>query len=748
MSTEQPLQLKTKVFALSTVPIFTMALGLILYFTTTPSVNTLQSNTFTLVTIVLTVLCSLLVAWVINRRIFALLEQSSSTKKELQLKIDHAKEALTLQNIELDIARKRALDASNIKSDFLAHMSHEIRTPMNGIVGFTDLLSKTDLTSDQRKYIEIIKQSSNNLLNLTNSVLSFSKIEKGHFNTAPQPFKIRKCCEECVAQYMQIAHSKRIELLLLVYDDVPNNLKGDPARIFQILSNLIDNAIKYTHEGEVIIRVMLEDETDMDCTLQINVTDTGIGIEKSIQKNLFIPFNQEDTSKIRQYDGAGLGLSICQRLIDTLHGTINIDSRPGEGSSFQFTLRLDKTPSQSIDAPPKILAEKKIALYDSHKISRTSISSQLARLSINVQHYDTIEQLLALNSDDIDLIIAGFSGNEFQSQQAKKTVAKLHGSLAPPVLSLISISEHSSLQSILEAGAIECHTKPIKQTTLAHLLTKIFTNTKNNQCRNIAQPLIDYHFLIVDDDPINHELMDALLEDKNVHITHANNGQEAIALAAKYHYDLILMDIHMPDMSGMETTEIIRSREEPSQHIPIIALTADIGMQIQKQASLAGMDAYLTKPFNEKKLWSTIELLFNQQPSTQSSNSNINTTFSNSTGNKKIENNDQATLPRRDYKHALSVSGGSEALADKMFSALQKELPKQLTSMQKLAADGDYDALWNIAHRMHGSTAICGVPALNQAVAMLEKTIKSGTNEEKQLCLKQVAHEINRLLNS
>jgi two-component system sensor histidine kinase BarA len=212
-------------------------------------------------------------------------------------------------------------------------------------------------------------------------------------------------------------------------------------------------------------------------------------------------------------------------------------------------------------------------------------------------------------------------------------------------------------------------------------------------------------------------------------------------------------------MSGIEATKIIRSREKPGQHIPIIALTADIEKHVQKQALLAGMDDYLAKPFSEKKLWSVIDHLFNQQPSIHNTNrqplntsrtATISNSDSNNSGNahnNKPKNQNKSTLPIRDHEHALSVAGGSKALADKMFSALQKELPNQLYSMQKQAIEGNYDELWNIAHRMHGSTAICGVPALNQAVETLEKTIKKGTDEEKHYHLKQVANEISRVLH-
>jgi len=768
MSTKQQVRLKTKVIMLATIPAFTMALGLAIYLFISPSVTTLQSHSALFAGIAVILICSLLIAWVISHRIIALVKQLPSTTApssqkplqtdKLQLEIDQVRsefnqvqKTLEIKNIELDLARKRALDASNIKSDFLARMSHEIRTPMNGIVGFSNLLTKTDPTPEQSKYIEKINQSSSNLLSLTNGFLSFSNLETGYFSVAQQPFKVRKQCEECIAQYTQIAHSKQIELILLIYDDVPNDLKGDTARIFQILSNLVDNAIKYTHEGEIVVRVMLEDETDTDCTLQVSVTDTGIGIDKNLQKSLFKPFTQEDTSKTRPYDGAGLGLSICYRLTQTLNGTITIDSTPGAGSCFQVTLKLDKAVNQPAEKIPEALQDKNIALYDSHKISRTCIRSQLDGFNINTQQHDNIEQLLAINRDGIDLIIVGFSGDEFRSKHAEKTVTTLHHSLSLPILALLSISEYSSQQSILEAGAIQCHAKPVEHTLLANILVDIFTNATDDHYSNSAQQFIDHHFLVVDDDPINHELMEALLEDSSTHVTHANNGQEAIALVAKYHYSLILMDIHMPDMSGIEATKIIRSREEPGQHILIIALTADIETRVRKQALLAGMDDYLAKPFSEKKLWSVIDRLFNQQPSTHDTSSTttaITSTSDNSanTHNKEPKKQDKTALPIRDHEHALSVAGGSKALADKMFSALQKELPKQLDSMQKQATEGDDDKLWNIAHRMHGSTAICGVPALNQAVATLEQTIKKGTDEEKYYHLKQVANEIDRVL--
>ena len=524
---------------------------------------------------------------------------------------------------------------------------------------------------------------------------------------------------------------------------------GDTARIFQIISNLIDNAIKYTHKGEVVVRVMLEDETDADCTLQISITDTGIGIEKSIRKKLFQPFAQKDTSKTRHYDGAGLGLSICYRLTQTLKGTISIDSTLGEGSCFLVTLKLNKAIDQPTDKAPEVLKGKNIALYDSHKLSRTSIRSQLESLNINIKQYDNVDQLLAEDADKVDLFILGFTGDEFNSRYAEKTVATLRQSFSLPIFALLSTSEHSSLQSILEAGATQCHTKPIQHTALSHILISIFTNTPREYNHHTSQQFIKHHFLVVDDDPINHELMESLLEDSKIHITHANNGQEAIALAAKYHYSLILMDVHMPDMSGIEATEIIRSREDSEQRIPIIALTADIETHIQKQALAAGMDAYIAKPFSEKEFWSVVDHLFNKKTSTQ--NTPIDTTkVIASTGNSVNANNshpeNEIILPVYDHEHALSVAGGSNDLADKMLSAVKCELPKQLDYMQKQAAAGNYDELWNIAHRMHGSTAICGVPALNQAVALLEQAIKEGSNEEKHHHLERVTNEIQRVL--
>ena len=803
MSTEQQFRLQPKVIMLAIIPVLTMTAGLTIYLAISSFWNITQNNTTIALVTVLTLAFSLVIAWVMYRRILPPLDQLENTLNQLPIKppshdnisdtastiaqepsqakqqphskMDqnrstpmHIQKTIDNQNSEPDLTRKQMQNINNnIESDFLTQLSHEIRTPMNGIVGFTNLLKKTGLTPEQNEYTEMILQSSSGLLNLINGILSFSNFEAGHIRIIKKPFKIRECCEERIIQYTQIAHSKQIELILLIYDDVPNNLHGDPSCIKQLLSTLIDSALKYTHEGEVVVRVMLEEETDAACTLQISVTDTDTGIIKSAQQNLSTPSNQENSLSIHDHDGLGLGLglgiSICHQLIQSLNGSISIDSTPGSGSCYRVTLTLDKALNQPTEPFPDVLQGKNIALLEAHQISRACLRSQLEHLNTNTQLYENIEQLLTTNIDNIDLIVAGFSSDEFYSRYAKQTVATLHSKLSKPILALLSISENPSLQSIQEAGATQCHTKPLTLTMLSNILTSIFAPEAAHHHSNNAQQFSDHHFLVVDDDPMNQELVAALLEESSVHITHAHNGHEAIALAAKNHYSLILMDIHMPGINGIEATKIIRDQESPDQRVPIIALTASIEARLRKQALLAGMDDYIAKPFNESQLWSAIERLFSRPPYAISKNNpQLKTsTFSNHPAKEPGEvltpahvaitpintNQSEPALTIRNIEHALSVAGGSKTLADKMFSALQIELPQQLDAMQKQAADNNWDELWNITHRIHGSTAICGVPALNQAVADLEQAIKTGTAEEKHHNLKQVANEIDRVLH-
>lgn len=695
----------------------------------------------------------------------AMARELKAARERMQREIDQSAseamqtmEALEIQNVELDLARKRALDASKVKTEFLAHMSHEIRTPMNGIMGFANLLRKTELSPEQREFLSMMSKSAQALLKIINDILDFSKLESGKLTLEHAPFRIRECCEDSVMLFAPAAHAKRLDLVLLIYDDVPEQLIGDSARIRQILVNLIDNAIKFTPAGEVAVRVMLEDETDKDCTLGISVTDTGIGIPEEARQDLFRAFHQASTSITRLYGGTGLGLSICQRLAKSMGGGTRLESTPGRGSCFQVTLKLARAAARGKIPTPDILRGKRALLLDTHKLSRSCIRSQLEYCGMEVRAVETPEQLQAPDSGDADLILLGFTGGDYRSGLAEKTVAAVRSGSTRPVLALMDVSEQSALRRIQLAGADRCHSKPLTLRGLAQTLGALFENpdsdptqTPSRGATALASPsFTGRHFLIVEDNPINRELVSTLLTGKGAQITHAANGREAVELARTHRYDLIIMDVHMPEMSGLEATQQIRNDELPGQHTPIVALTADAAPQQREQIFMAGMDDCMTKPFNETRLCSLIGRLLDEWSSPSPAPSPPGPAGAAATepaaAGEAEKETDGAILPARDSAQAVRIAGGAAELAEHMFMQLLEELPRQFELMQRQAMEKDWEGLWNTAHRMHGATAVCGVPALDRAVALLENEIKAKSPERIQARLAQAGAEMERLL--
>jgi len=650
-------------------------------------------------------------------------------------------EAIEIQNVELDLARKRALQASRTKSEFLANMSHEIRTPMNGVIGFANHLLATDLQPAQHDLVKTIAKSATSLLDIINDILDYSKLEYGKLEPEIAPFHVHDCFEEPVLLLAPSAHDKGLELVLIIYRDVPEQLIGDETRIRQILVNLLNNAIKFTHHGEVVVRIMLDGESETDCTLAFTVSDTGIGIDNRSRNKIFDSFQQADSSTSRMYGGTGLGLSICKKLAQSMSGTVDFTSELGKGSNFKVSLRLDKVKAKPA-APVEPPFKGKSCLFScSHQLTRLSLTHRLESLGLSVQA-QSLNDIDHTASADYDLLVIGLSHAEIEAYLAGRYGFSALERLNLPILFLLSTSDRTVIQNFHILQNTWVLSKPLSDSTLEMMLQAIFTAETNrlnlpgpaSADHSDDQPLRDCTILVVDDNDINLKLINLLLSERGAQVSEAKDGAQAIQQAREHHFDLILMDIHMPNIKGTEATRHIRSQELFGSHTPIVALTADAVPETRKEVLDVGMDGYLLKPIDTNQLWNVIYPLLGKPVPTRD------------TRRQHLHKRNPSLIPIRDRNKLLLATGGDRKLARQLFSEFCDELPKDISTIRQLFAASRWEDLWEIVHRLHGSTSICGVPALNAVIDELEEQCKHRDTEQTDQLLKELESEADTLL--
>ncbi|KTC87746.1 MULTISPECIES: two-component system sensor histidine kinase LetS [Legionella] len=603
-------------------------------------------------------------------------------------------ELLEEKNIELSLEKKKTEEKSRQKSEFIANMSHEIRTPMNGVIGFTNVLLESKLDSLQLDYVKTIKSSAQDLLTIINDILDYSKMDAGKLHLDCIPLDIRACIDEVLALITPNVHKKGIDLIPSTAINVPKTVLGDPLRIKQVITNLISNAVKFTDHGYVLIRTNIEQESEKDYTLCISVTDTGIGISPEDQTRLFNAFNQADTTITRRFGGSGLGLVIGKKLAEAMQGKITLTSEVNKGSTFAVRLKLEKLAAYEVEKHQSQRFDNlKVLCYDDNPLYLEAMCNGLGFWGIETVPINAFNQLEAAFAEHTDCTLAFINVNEGCEKQVAQVLRKQ--TISNVLVSKWPIHDPQTL------GARAFLFKPISIQKL-HETIEILLNqatqtlSSDHELDKLRSQLrLAYpELLIAEDNPVNRMLLNSLLNE-HTSIEAVDNGEEAVKACQSKRFNVILLDLQMPKLNGLDAARMIRQESMLNKQTPIVVISANSTDLNKERLQKSGVDLCLQKPIDEKQLLNHLLTFLNKSK--------------------------PAAI---DWQLCVQKVSGNQALAEEFLARFVDELHKNREEFLQLLQNKDIKGLETAAHKLHGACCFCGVPHLQSHVVHLEKQAK------------------------